>query len=160
MTNKRVLVAYFSATGTTEKVAQKLASVTRADLFEIRPEQAYTADDLDWQDKQSRSSVEMADRSSRPAIASKVEDMGGYDLIFVGFPIWWYREPSIIDTFIESYDFAGKTVVPFATSGMSPIGDAGENMQALAPQAKVLKGKRFPADVSENELRSWSKGWL
>lgn len=161
MTDKKdVLVAYFSATGTTKAVAERLAKATGADLFEIVPEQKYTDADLDWRNKQSRSTVEMNDKSSRPAIASKVEDMSRYKVVFVGFPIWWYREPSIIDTFMESYDFAGKTVIPFATSGSSGMGDSGKNMQVLAPSAKVLSGKRFPADASEEDLKDWAKEWL
>ena len=160
MTGKKVLVAYFSATGTTAGVAERLAKATGGDLFEIKPKQPYTTADLDWRDKQSRSSVEMNDMSTRPVIASKVEDMSLYDIVFVGFPIWWYREPSIIDTFMESYDFAGKTVIPFATSGGSGMGKSGEIMQSLAPKAKVLSGKRFPADVSEDELKTWADEWL
>lgn len=160
MTAKKVLVAYFSATGTTAGVAEKLATATGGDLFEIKPEQPYTDADLNWHSKQSRSSVEMADKSSRPAIKGKVADMNKYDVIFVGFPIWWYREPSIIDTFMESYDFSGKTVIPFATSGGSDIGDSGKIMQSLAPQAKVLNGKRFSSGVSENELKKWVAEWL
>ncbi|MBR6076431.1 MAG: flavodoxin, partial [Victivallales bacterium] len=108
----------------------------------------------------SRSSVEMKDKSSRPPIASKVANMAQYDIVFVGFPVWWYREPSIIDTFMEAYDFGGKTVIPFATSGSSDIGPSGQNMQALAPKAKVDKGKRFAADASEKELGDWAKKWL
>ena len=158
MENKKILVAYFSATGTTAKVADRLAKSLHADLFEIKPEQPYTEADLNWQNKQSRSSIEMADKNSRPAIASKVEDMAQYDVVFVGFPIWWYREPSIIDTFMSSYDFAGKMVVPFATSGMSGIGDSGKNMQELAPKAKVLTGQRFSSDVSAEKLKSWAEG--
>ena len=157
MNVKNIWAVYFSATGTTAKVAERLAKSLHADLFEIKPEQPYTAEDLNWRSKQSRSSVEMADRSSRPAIASKVEDMAQYDIVFVGFPIWWYREPSIVDTFMSSYDFAGKTVVPFATSGMSGIGDSGKNMQELAPKAKVLAGKRFSSGVSEEKLKSWAE---
>ena len=160
MTDKKVLVAYFSATGTTAGVAERLAKATGGDLFEIKPEQPYTDADLDWRDKQSRSSVEMADKSSRQAIASKVEDMSKYDVVFVGFPIWWYREPSIIDTFMESYNFSSKTVVPFATSGGSGMGDSGKIMQSLAPQAKVLSGKRFSSSVSEEELKKWADEWL
>ena len=160
MTEKKVLVAYFSATGTTEKLANKLAKVTNADLFKITPEQPYTADDLNWMDKQSRSSVEMNDKNCRPAISSKIEDISKYDIIFVGFPVWWYREPSIIDTFMESYDFTGKTVIPFATSGGSPIGDSGKNMQQLAPKAKVYAGKCFSVTISEDELLNWAKEWL
>lgn len=157
MENKKILVAYFSATGNTAKVAERLSAALGADLFEIKPAQLYTEEDLNWRNKQSRSSVEMADRSSRPEIASKVEDMSQYDIVFVGFPVWWYREPSIIDTFMQSYDFSGKIVVPFATSGMSGIGDSGKNMQALAPKAKVLDGKRFSNNVSEEKLKSWAE---
>lgn len=158
MTDKKILVAYFSATGTTAKVAERLSQAINADLFEIKPAQPYSNADLDWTDKKSRSSVEMADKSSRPAIADQVADMSQYNVVFVGFPIWWYREPSIIDTFMTSYDFAGKTVIPFATSGMSGIGDSGKNMQALAPSAKVLEGKRFSSGVSAEELKSWAEG--
>ncbi|MBR0382212.1 MAG: NAD(P)H-dependent oxidoreductase [Eubacterium sp.] len=153
----KVLVAYFSASGVTKKVAERLAGAIGADLFEIVPQTVYTKEDLNWQNSKSRSSVEMNDRSCRPAIASAVEDMDSYDTVFVGFPVWWYREPSVIDTFMESYDFNGKKVVPFATSGMSPIGNSGENMQALAPGAKVLKGKRFSAGVSADELKAWAE---
>ncbi|MBO4284794.1 MAG: NAD(P)H-dependent oxidoreductase [Alphaproteobacteria bacterium] len=160
MTDKKVLVAYFSATGTTAGVAERLAKATGGDLFEIKPVEPYTDADLDWTNKQSRSSVEMADRSSRPAIASKIEDMSKYDVVFVGFPIWWYREPSIIDTFMESYDFTGKTIIPFATSGGSGMGDASKIMQSLAPSAKVLSGKRFSSSVSEEELKKWAEEWL
>ena len=115
----KVLVAYFSAGGVTAKVAERLAKETGAQLFEIIPEILYSRKDLDWQDKSSRSSVEMNDKGCRPAIRYTTEDMGQYHVIFVGFPVWWYREPSIIDTFMEAYDFSGKTVVPFATSGGS-----------------------------------------
>lgn len=153
MENK--LVAFFSASGITAKVAGKLAKATGADLFEIIPEVPYKHADLDWMNQKSRSSVEMKDRSSRPAIAEKT-DISGYDTIFIGFPIWWYREPSIIDTFMESYDFTGKTVVPFCTSGGSSLGSAGSNIQALAPGAKVSSGKRFSSGVSEAELKKWS----
>ena len=160
MRNKKALVAYFSATGVTAGVADRLAKAIGAELFEIKPVQIYTDADLDWRDKQSRSSVEMNDRASRPAIASKVDNMAQYDVVFVGFPIWWYREPSIIDTFMESYDFAGKTIIPFATSGSSGIGESGKNMQASAPEAKVLEGKRFPSGVSAEELKKWAAEWL
>ena len=158
--NKKVLVAYFSASGVTAKVADKLAKATGADLFEIKPVQPYTSADLDWTNKKSRSSVEMNDRSSRPAIANKVTDMSKYDVVFVGFPIWWYREPSIIDTFMESYDFSGKHVIPFATSGGSGMGDSGSIMQKLAPKAKVDNGKRFSSGVSEKDLKTWASKWL
>ena len=117
----KVLVAYFSASGVTKGVAQQLAEVTGGTLHEIKPEQPYTDADLDWRNKQSRSSVEMADKSSRPSIANRVENMDQYDTVFVGYPIWWYIAPTIINTFLEQYDMAGKTIVPFFTSG-STIG--------------------------------------
>ncbi len=154
--DNKILVAYFSATGNTKSVASTLAAATGADLFEIVPEQPYTSEDLNWHNDKSRSSVEMGDRSSRPAIASKIADISQYKIVFVGSPIWWGREPSIMDTFIESYDFAGKTVIPFATSGSSDIGDYGANLQSLAPNAKVLTGKRFPTNVSATELKTWA----
>ena len=155
----KTLVAYFSASGTTAKVAKKMAEAIGADLFEIKPETPYTGADLNWQNKNSRSSVEMNDRSSRPAIAVKVADMPQYDVVFVGFPVWWYREPSIIDTFMESYDFAGKTVIPFATSGGSGLGDSVVNMQKLAKGAKVVNGKRFSGSASSEELKAWAGQW-
>ena len=154
--DNKILVAYFSATGTTASVAEKLAKAIKADLFEIKPEIPYTAEDLNWQDEQSRSSIEMGDRTSRPAIASKIDDISQYKIVFVGSPIWWGREPSIMDTFIESYDFAGKTVIPFVTSGSSGIGDYGANLQSLAPDAKVLTGERFSNDVTSEELKTWA----
>ena len=152
----KTLVAYFSASGVTARVAAKLAKAADAVLFEIRPEVPYTSADLNYMNSKSRSSVEMNDRSCRPAIANKT-DMSAYDTVFVGFPIWWYREPSIIDTFMEQYDFSGKTVVPFCTSGGSGLGPSGSNMQALAPGAKVVAGKRFSSGVSEAELKKWAE---
>ncbi len=157
--NKK-LVAYFSASGITAKIAKRLAEAIGADLFEIKPEIPYTDADLDWQNSKSRSSIEMNDRLARPVIASKVTDMSQYNVVFIGFPVWWYREPSIIDTFMESYDFSGKTIIPFATSGMSPIGDSGKNMQTLALNAKVVAGKRFSNDISSSELKKWADEWL
>ena len=150
------LVAYFSASGVTKKVATKLASAIGADIFEIVPKELYTSADLNWMDKKSRSSVEMNDRNCRPEISSKVDDMSKYDTVYVGFPVWWYREPSIIDTFMESYDFSGKTVIPFCTSGGSGLGDSAKNMQALASEAKVIDGKKFSSGVSEEELKKWA----
>ena len=152
---RKVLVAYFSASGVTKKVAENLAKAAGADLFEIVPDQIYTNADLNWQDKQSRSSVEMKDRNSRPAISSKVENISQYSHVFIGFPVWWYREPSIIDTFIESYDWVGITVIPFCTSGGSGLGDAGKNMQSLGKGAKVIEGKRLSGNASEAELKAW-----
>ena len=126
------------------------------DLFEIEPKQKYTNEDLNWMNKNSRSSVEMADRNCRPEIKNKT-DISKYDYIFVGFPIWWYREPSIVDTFMESYNFSGKTIIPFATSGSSGLGDAPKNIQNLAPKSKVMSGKRLSANASESELNNWIK---
>jgi len=150
-----ILVAYFSATGTTEKVAQNLAAVTNADLFEIEPAVAYTAEDLNWQDKQSRSSVEMADKNSRPAIAKKAENIDQYDTVFLGFPIWWYIAPTIINTYLESGDFSGKTIILFATSGGSGFGKAVEFLQPSAPKAIIKEGKILNGNPSQEELAKW-----
>ena len=152
---KKVLIAYFSASGETKKVAETMANAAGADLFEIVPEQLYTKADLNWMDKKSRSTLEMNDRNCRPAMATK-PDVSSYDVIFVGFPVWWYREPSIIDTFMESADFTGKTVVPFCTSGGSGLGDSAKNMQALAPGAKVMDGNRFSRSASADQLKKWN----
>ncbi|MBQ6493457.1 MAG: NAD(P)H-dependent oxidoreductase [Erysipelotrichaceae bacterium] len=149
----KTLVTFFSASGTTAKVAGRLAEALSADLYEIVPAVLYTDDDLNWMNKQSRSSLEMSDRSSRPPLADMDARIEDYDVIYVGFPIWWYREPSIIDTFIESYDFSGKKIIPFATSGGSPIGDSGKNIQELAKNAEVAKGKRVLATVGVRELK-------
>ena len=156
----KILVTYFSASVITKKLAEKLTEAVGADIFEIKPEVPYTDEDLNWQNNKSRSSVEMNDASSRPKIAEKVNDMNKYSIIFVGFPIWWYRQPSIIDTFIESYDFSGKIIVSFATSGMSSIGDSWKIIQALVPNAKVVAGKRFSDKVSIDELKKWASGWV
>ena len=153
----KTLVAYFSASGTTAKVAKDLAAATGADLFEIAPEQPYTSADLNWNNSASRSSVEMNDETCRPAIADTVADMAAYDVVFVGFPVWWYVEPRIIDTFLEGYDFSGKTVVPFATSGGSGLGRAPQRMQAIAASAKVLPGGLLNGRPSQAELSTWAK---
>ena len=155
----KALVAYFSAPGVTAKLAKRLAEAVGADVAEIVPEKPYTSADLDWTNKKSRSSVEMNDRACRPALASSPSP-AGYDVVFVGFPVWWYREPSIIDTYMEAHDFSGKTVVPFATSGGSGIGDAGANMQALAKGARVVLGKKWSASASAAELAAWAKEWI
>lgn len=154
------LVAYFSASGQTAKLSQTLSTAISADLFEIVPAEPYTKDDLNWMNKKSRSSVEMSDRSARPEIATRVQDMGQYDMVFVGFPVWWYREPSIIDTFMEAYDFTGKKVIPFCTSGGSGLGDAAKNLRELAPGATVVDGKRFSPRASEKELKAWAEEFL
>ncbi|HJB56427.1 MAG TPA: NAD(P)H-dependent oxidoreductase [Candidatus Flavonifractor intestinipullorum] len=139
--SKKTLIAYFSASGVTARVAREMAQAVDADLYEIRPEQPYTSADLDWMDKRSRSTLEMNDPASRPAIAQAVENMAQYDTVLVGFPIWWYVEPRIVDTFLESYDFSGKTVIPFATSGGSGIGKAEESLRAHCPGAVWKKGQ-------------------
>lgn len=153
----KILVSYFSASGVTKKVAQKLARVAGADLFEIVPKDIYTPADLDWTNSRSRSSLEMKDKNCRPAISNKIANLKDYDTIFVGFPIWWYREPSIIDTFIEMYDFSNKRIIPFATSGSSGMGQSAYNLQALAKEAKVANGKRLSSSISEEELKEWIK---
>ena len=139
--SKKTLIAYFSASGVTARVAREMAQAVDADLYEIRPAEPYTSADLDWMDKRSRSTLEMNDPASRPAIAQAVENMAQYDTVLVGFPIWWYVEPRIVDTFLESYDFSGKTVIPFATSGGSGIGKAEESLRAHCPGAVWKKGQ-------------------
>ena len=151
----KTLVAYFSASGVTKKTAEKLAAAANADSFEIIPVQPYTDEDLDWTDKKSRSTIEMNDPSSRPAIAEKLENMGGYDIVFVGFPVWWYVEPRIIDTFLESYDFSGKTVVPFATSGGSGLGKTVDNFRKILGKNVMVKNGRLLNRASESELRAF-----
>ena len=149
------LVAYFSATGTTARAATRLAQAIGADLFEIVPERPYSAADLNWNDRSSRSSVEMANESCRPAIASLVDNMDDYDTVYVGFPVWWYVEPRIVDTFLEAHDLAGKTVVPFATSGGSGLGRAPQRMAELAPRARVAEGRMLNGNPGLDELRDW-----
>ena len=151
-----ILVAYFSASGVTAKVAKKLADVTGADLFEIVPAAPYTRADLDWTDRNSRSSREMRDKSFRPAIA-ETTDTSKYGVIFVGFPIWWYVAPTIVNTFLESCDLQGKTIVPFATSGGSGMGNTAEELKVSCKGAIVKSGRRFPANVSEEEIAEWAK---
>ena len=153
----KTLVAYFSASGQTAKLAKTLAGVTGGDLFEIAPETAYTAADLDWMDKKSRSTIEMKDPKSRPAIAGKVADMAQYDTVFVGFPIWWYQAPRIIETFLESYDFSGKTVIPFATSGGSGMGNTNAELAPSCKGAMLKEGKRFSSSTKEAELKLWAE---
>lgn len=151
----KTLVAYFSASGVTKKTAEKLAAAANADSFEIIPVQPYTDENLDWTDKKSRSTIEMNDPSSRPAIAEKLENMGGYDIVFVGFPVWWYVEPRIIDTFLDSYDFSGKTVVPFATSGGSGLGKTADNFRKILGKNVTVKNGRLLNRASESELRAF-----
>ncbi|MCR5683118.1 MAG: NAD(P)H-dependent oxidoreductase [Clostridiales bacterium] len=155
---KKALVAYFSASGVTEKVAKELARTAGADLFEIKPDPPYTAEDLDWRNKQSRSTLEMADPDCRPAIVGEVEDMGAYDTVFVGFPIWWGREPSVVDTFLDSADFTGKKIVPFCTSGGSGIGKTAERIRSIVGEGVTVdEGRRLGGDVSEEDLKIWTE---
>ena len=149
------LIAYFSASGSTAKLARTLASAAEAALYEIRPAVAYERKDLNWMDKKSRSTLEMQDPACRPALAEPDIPVGDADVIFLGFPIWWYREPSIIDSFLDAYDLSGKTVVPFFTSGGSGLGEGQSRIEALARGARVLSGKRFSARAGEAELRAW-----
>ncbi len=158
-TAKTTLVAYFSASEAhiTAQVAKTLAEACDADLFEIVPEQVYTAEDLDWRNEQSRSTIEMKDSTARPAVASKVENMAQYNTIYVGFPIWWYTAPRIINTFLEQYDLTGKTIIPFATSGGSDMGKSGEDLQkASAPAANwILPGKVLNGNPPVDSLKTW-----
>ena len=157
---KKSLVAYFSASGVTAQLAKRLAQTVGADTFAIIPQVLYTQADLDWTDKTSRSTLEMKDKNCRPPLAHPVPDISKYEVVFVGFPVWWYREPSIIDTFIEACHFNGQTVVPFATSGGSGLGDAPNNIQSLAPQAVVKEGKLWNRTIDESELKSWAQTYL
>ena len=149
------LVACFSASGNTAKLAKTLAAAAGAALYEIKPAVPYERRDLNWMDKKSRSTLEMQDPSCRPELAGPAAPVAEADVIFLGFPIWWYREPSIIDSFLDAYDFTGKTVVPFFTSGGSQLGEGQGRIEKLARGAKVLSGKRFSARASESELTSW-----
>lgn len=152
----KALVAYFSASGVTEGVAKQLAAAANADLFEIAPAEPYSSADLNWMDKKSRSTLEMNDDAARPAMATPAPDLAPYSVVFVGFPVWWYVEPRIIDTFLESADFSGKTIVPFATSGGSGLGRAPQRMAALCPGAKLSTGKMLN-HVSAAELKAWAE---
>ena len=152
----KTLVAYFSATGTTEAVAKQLAEVAGAELYEIKPEVKYTEADLDWRNKQSRSSVEMADKSSRPAFVKDLKDAGSYDVIYIGFPIWWYTAPTIINSFIEEYGFEGKTVIFFATSGSSDITGADKQFHAQYPAINWKPGKLLNG-ATRKTLEAWVK---
>ena len=153
----RKLVAYFSASGVTAKLAETLSEAIGADLYAIEPEVPYTKADLNWMNQNSRSSVEMKDPASRPAIAGKRDNMDEYDTIFVGFPIWWYVAPTIINTFLESYDFAGKTIIPFATSGGSGMDKTNEKLQPSCPGAKLVEGKVWKKNAKADELAAWAE---
>ena len=154
MSNK--LVAYFSASGVTGSVAKKLAEAVNADIYEIKPKVPYTNADLNWNNSNSRSSIEMRDKSSRPELADRNAKIEGHDVIFLGFPIWWYVAPTIINTFLESYDFSGKTIILFATSGGSGFGNAVAGLKVSAPNSTIREGKLFNRRVSVEELKKWA----
>ncbi len=153
----KALVAYFSAGGVTASLAKRLAEAIHAPVYQIRPKEPYTQADLDWRDKQSRSTIEMLDKSCRPALADTEAPVSDADVIFVGYPVWWYREPSIIDSFLAAYDFTGKKIVLFATSGSSGIGDEAPERAAEISKTAVLPGKRFPAGTPAEELKAWAE---
>ena len=152
---KKVLIAYFSATNNTENIANHLNDILDADLYEIVPETPYTADDLNYNDSSSRSSQEMNDPDSRPVISGSVENMEQYDVIFLGYPIWWGKAPRIINTFLESYDLSGKTIVPFCTSASSPLGSSATKLQDVTDSATWLEGQRFSGGASASDVQSW-----
>ena len=151
----KTLVAYFSATGVTASVAKNLAEAASADLYRILPEVPYTSEDLNWQNKKCRSSMEMHDRNSRPAIADKNADIASHDTIFLGFPVWWYIAPTIINSFLESYDFTGKRIILFATSGGSKFGKAAEHLRPSAPGAEITEGRMLNGRPSAASLKPW-----
>ena len=150
------LVAYFSASGTTARVAKNLAAAAGADIYEIRPAVPYSRADLNWMDKQSRSSVEMRDKNSRPALADTNANIAAYDTIFIGFPIWWYIAPTIINTYLEAYDFSGKKIVLFATSGGSGFGKAAQSLQPSAPNAQIIAGEILNGNPNEKKLKTFA----
>lgn len=156
--NGGTMVVYFSATGTTKGVAEKIAGITGADTYEIKAAQEYTDADLNWNDSESRSTKEQNDSSVRPEIGSEAISLDGYTTIYIGYPIWWGEEPRIMDTFVESYNFDGITLIPFCTSGGSGIGRSGQNLADNAGSGTWLEGKRFGAGASDDEIRSWIEG--
>ena len=151
----KTLVAYFSASGVTKKTAEKLAAAAKADIYEIKPVVPYTKADLNWMDKKSRSSVEMGDKSFRPEIVKDGLVLNQYDTVLIGFPIWWYVAPTIINTFLESYDFTGKRIILFATSGGSGLGKTDEGVKKIVPGAKVESGRMLNGNVSEADVKAW-----
>ncbi len=152
----KILVAYFSASGVTARLAATVAKAVCGDLYEILPEKPYTDADLDWRNKNSRSSVEMRDKSLRPAVAGNVDNMADYDTVYIGFPIWWYVAPTIINTFLEQYDLTGKTIIPFATSGGSGMGRTNAELAPSCKGAVLKEGRRFSANASEREISAWA----
>lgn len=158
MQESKVLVAYFSATNTTEGIAEHIAKGLNADIYEIIPETPYTDDDLNYNDSSSRTTIEMNDPGCRPAISGSVEDMEQYDVVFIGYPIWWGEAPRIVSTFMESYDFSGKTIVPFCTSSSSGIGSSADELEQLTGSAEWLTGKRFGGDDPQDTVMKWVNG--
>ena len=156
----KALVTYFSASGVTARVAKDLASAAGADLYEIKPDVPYSRADLNWMDKQSRSSVEMRDKRSRPTLADTDANISAYDTIFTGFPIWWYIAPTIINTFLEAYDFSGKKIVLFATSGGSGFGKAVQSLQPSAPGAQIITGEILNGNPNEKKLKAFADKYL
>lgn len=152
---KKTLVAYFSASGVTESVAKNLAEAAGADLYEIKPAVAYTSADLNWMDKQARSTIEMHDKVFRPAMADTDANISEYEIIYLGFPIWWYVAPTIINTFLEAYDFDGKTIILFATSGGSGFGNTARELTGSCPGAKIIEGRVFGRRQSVDDLKEW-----
>ena len=152
------LVAYFSATGTTARAAKALANAVGGELYEIKPAVPYTSADLNWMDKNSRSSVEMKDAHSRPALADTDAPVAGHDVIFLGFPVWWYVAPTILNTFLEAYDFTGKTIVLFATSGGSGLGKSAAGLRSSAPGARIMDGRMLNGRLNAAELKAWAEG--
>ncbi len=152
---KKSLIVYFSASGITKKLAENLAEAADADLYEIKPEVAYTSADLNWTDKQARSTIEMRDKTFRPPMAEENVNIAKYDVIYLGFPIWWYVAPTIINTFLEAYDFTGKTIVLFATSGGSGFGNTIRELEGSCPGAKLIEGKVFSRRQSTEDLKNW-----
>ena len=157
---KKTLVAYFSASGVTAKVAKNLAKAADADLYEIRPKTPYTAADLNWIDKQARSTIEMHNKSFRPELLDHDANISKYDVVYVGFPIWWYVAPTIINTFLESYDFSEKTIIPFCTSHSSGIGSSADNLHVLCADSTLwMEGRRFEAGTSKKTIEEWLYGY-
>ena len=152
---KKILIVYFSATGTTKKLAKKLSDILKADLFEIKPTIPYTSKDLDWTNKNSRSSIESKNPDFRPEIKNKVENFSAYDTIFIGFPIWWYVAPNIISTFLESYDFSHKTIIPFATSGGSGMGKTEDILKKCCSESSIWKSGKCFENFDTSALKKW-----
>jgi flavodoxin len=157
-TQTKILVAYFSATGTTKGVAESISEILNADIYEIEPKEPYTNADLDYNDKSSRSTTEMNDSSARPEIANSVDNMDDYSIVFIGYPIWWGDAPRIVSTFVESYDFSGKTIVPFCTSGGSGISASVSNLETLTTGANWLEGERLNGNASNGDIEKWING--